>query len=1154
MVNAPAQLATATGLGVQAAASTGTGVNAQLATAMGAALIPASNITSLAFPSKRLGVRVDLLLGGVWTDITQYVYQRNSISITNVGRTDWTSTLQPAQLTLTVNNRDGRFTPKLSSGAYFPNITRNTQIRIFLSVTSTTNVSYAGFRFYGEVAEWPVHWDASQRDVAVNIVASGIWRRLSQLQTPLGSAYRRFKVNTAAAIGLRSYWPIEDGSGSKVFVPFGSVASTQNATMAYVAGQAGISLASAAAFPGSDDIATLNAASITAIVPSGGTWSFTANGSPLDGTYFIASTAQAASLTVGDAFTDTNNPGVKFRITSIGAPFAGFSNVSITPTAASIMSSPDTVSAITGSNVTRFLLSVPSAGDSASGSTNWNLIEIDSTGTVAKFEVYLNATGTLLMQLRNSGGAVIASGTTTTNVKGTPYLVSCELTSGVNFALRIIKAGASGITESITGSLGSGSVGQLTKVIFSRALALVDTSVGHLSCSHGAPTSMVQEAYALNGYQGEFAADRFVRLCGELGITSSTIGAPSSSAPMGPQVDDTLQNVFQSIEDTDCGLLYELRDQFGMGYRTNASMANQQVQFTLNYSAATVDQDFSPAYDDQLTRNNITVSNWTGYTQQAVLTAGPMSVLNPPNGIGNGYNYSRSVNAANDNQCPGIANFLLNLGAVDEIRFPVVTVKMIRASSANLFSAIATADIGDYFQITNPPSFLTTTTIRQLVWGYSETLNAREWTFSFNTVPESPWETGFSPGTIQTAQIPGGSPVSSQAQGSLGLASLIANGSITPGMLSSGITFHTLGGNAVTISVSAPSNPNTGDIWIASATGLISQWNGSSWVPFKFDGSATIQAATITAAQIAAATIVASNIAAGTITAALLAAGIVVAGIVDATTITGALVQTASTVPAVQMDGSRDAIFGYDGSSNLLFSLAGASGTDFFGHSYPQGLFAQQITLNNQSSVPSAITGASIFYSSIANRPKFINAQGTDTVLERSTVNVAQFTVGNTTTPGQISATMSIPANEGDQSSEWEVEISGSAAFGTAANHNLDWRLFKDGSAYGTAGTQLNPMTLANSIVGTGISISYTVTWRVQYIGSNQANMDATGIWRDQNATTLTATNSGTMGGNAQALSWDPTISHTLEIRASWGATQTGQTLTTYRTKLTRRM
>lgn len=1078
MVNAPAQLATATGLGINPAGSTGTGANAQLATATGNALIPASNITSLAFPSKRLGVRIDLLLGGVWTDITAFVYQRNPITLSNVGRTDWTATLQPSQMTLTVNNRDGRFTPKLSSGAYFPNITRNTQIRVFLSVTSSTGVSYAGFRFYGEVAEWPVHWDASQHDIAVDIVANGIWRRLSQLQTPLGSAYRRFKVNTAGAITLRSYWPIEDGSGSKVFVPFGSVAATPNATMAYVAGQAGVSLASASAFPGSDDIATLNAASITAVVPSGGT--------------------------------ATNN-------------------------------------------VTRFVLSVPQAGDSASGSTNWNLIEIDSSGTVAKFEVYLNANGTLQLQLRNSGGAIIANGTSTTNVKGTPYLVSCELTSGVNFALRLIKAGASGITESMTGTLGSGSIGQISTVIFSRALALVDTAVGHLSVAYGAPTSLVQEAYALNGYQGEFAADRFVRLCGELGITSSTIGAPSSSAPMGPQVDDTLQNVFQSIEDTDCGLLYELRDQFGMGYRTNASMANQQVQFTLNYASATVDQDFAPSYDDQLTKNNVTVSNWTGYTQQAILTAGPMSVLNPPNGIGNGYNYSRSVNAANDNQCPGIANFLLNVGAVDEIRFPVVTVKMIRASSANLFSAIATADIGDYFQITNPPSFLTTTVIRQLVWGYTEVMNAREWTFSFNTVPESPWETGFSPGTIQTAQIPGGSPVSSQAQGSLGLASLIANGSITPGMLSSGITIHTLGGNAVTISVSAPANPNTGDIWIASATGLISQWNGSSWVPFKFDGTATIQAATITAAQIAAATIVGSNIAAGTITAGLLAAGIVVAGIVDATTITGALVQTASSVPAVQLDGARDALFGYDGSSNLLFSLAGASGTDFFGHSYPAGAYLQQLTLNNQSGAPTSFSGASVFYSSVAGRPRYLNSAGNDSVLERSTVNVSQFTVGNTSTPTAISASLSYIANEGNQSSEYEIEFLGKATFSSSGtNHNLDFKLFMDGVNLGGG------FTLDNTIVGTtGIPVLYFISFKISILTtgvSGTCHVNATGTWRDNNATTLKSTNAGAIMGDADGLTIDTTSAHTFQAMASWGATGTGQTLTTYRTKIARRM
>lgn len=1145
MVNAPAQLATATGLGLNPAGSSGVGVNAQLASAAGTALIPASNITSTAFPGKRLGLRVDLLLAGVWTDITAFVYQRNPVSITNVGRTDWTATLQPSQLTLTVNNRDGRFTPKLSSGAYFPNITRNTQIRVFLSVTSSTGVSYAGFRFYGEVAEWPVHWDPSQHDIAVDIVANGIWRRLSQLQTSLGSAYRRFKVNTNVFTMLRSYWPCEDGTGSKVLVPFGSVAGTQNATQAFVAGQAGLSMASSSGFPGSDDIVTLNAASMTALVPSGGTWSFTVSGTPIANDYFIVSTGQAASILVGDGFTDTSNPGTKFRVTSMEPPFAGFVNVHFTPTAATTMNNPDVVTAGGGANVTRFLLSVPAAGDSASGSTNWNLIEIDSTGTVAKFELYLNASGTLLMQLRNSGGAVIAAGTTTTNVKGTPYLVSCELTGGVSFAVRLIKPGASGITESMTGSV-SGSVGQVTKVIFSRALALVDTAVGHLSVAYAAPTSLVQEAYALNGFAGEFAADRFVRLCGELGIASETIGAPSSSAPMGPQVDDTLQNVFQSIEDTDCGLLYELRDQFGMGYRTNASMANQQVQFALNYAAATVDQDFAPAYDDQLTKNNITVQNWTGYTQQAILTAGPMSVLNPPNGIGNGYNYSRTVNAANDNQLPGIANFLLNVGAVDEIRFPVVTVKMIRASSANLFSAIATADIGDYFQITNPPSFLTTTTIRQLIWGYSEVMNAREWTFSFNTVPESAWETGFSPGTIQTAQIPGGSPVSSQAQGSLGLASLIANGSITPGMLSSGITVHTLGGNAITIALVAPSNPNVNDIWINASTGLISQWNGSSWAPIQFDASQTIIAGTI----------IGSNIAASTITAGLLAAGIVVAGIVNGTVIVGALIETAAANPSVQMDGARDAIFGYDGSSNLLFALAGASGTDFFGTSYPAGAFLQQLTLNNQAGSPTSFSGASVFYSSVAGRPKYLSSVGADTVLERSTVNVSQFTVGNTTTPTLIGAPLNYIANEGNQSSEFEIEIDGIATTGSVTAQTLTFQLAIDGSPPSGAG----PVTMGAVFMANGATFAYVIRFRLNVVttgagGTANIAVDGSMSKRSVNigsSTTPVPTVAITEVGFGKG--FDTTSAHTLQPYAFWGGTNTGQTLTTYRTRVHRRM
>lgn len=76
---------------------------------------------------------------------------------------------------------------------------------------------------------------------------------------------------------------------------------------------------------------------------SGTGWSFTVSGSPLNNTYFIATTAQAAGITAGDIFRDTANPGAVFTVTVIGAPFAGFQNISFSPSSGTVMNSPDVV-------------------------------------------------------------------------------------------------------------------------------------------------------------------------------------------------------------------------------------------------------------------------------------------------------------------------------------------------------------------------------------------------------------------------------------------------------------------------------------------------------------------------------------------------------------------------------------------------------------------------------------------------------------------------------------------------------------------------------------------------------------------------------------------------------------------------------------------
>jgi len=315
-----------------------------------------------------------------------------------------------------------------------------------------------------------------------------------------------------------------------------------------------------------------------------------------------------------------------------------------------------------------------------------------------------------------------------------------------------------------------------------------------------------------------------------------------------------------------------------------------------------------------------------------------------------------------------------------------------------------------------------------------------------------------------------------------------------------------------------------------------------------------IAANTITGANIAGGTITASNISAGTISAGLLAAGIVVAGIVDGTTVTGA---------TIVADGTSGEVLVYSGlpaSGNLIGAWSGAAGSDASSNAYPLGLYAQALTLPNQASAPPAFTGASVFYSSVAGRPRYVNSIGNDSVLERSTVNVSSFTVGNNTSFAAIGAALNYLANEGAQSSEFEIEIDGVA---TTANtgqstQTLSFGLAVDGTVLGgqfTVGAVFLP-------VGNK-TFSYTIRFRLSVqttggTGTGQCNVTADGGLATQGVNAgSTTTPVPTIYVGAQSgpnKGFDTTSAHTLDARAAWGGNSTGQTLTTYRTKLARRM
>jgi hypothetical protein len=88
---------------------------------------------AVAFP---LDIRTDLNLGGTWTNVSPDVYVRDAKRITR-GLRDQGSAADPASLTLTFNNRSGKYSHKNATSPLFGLIGRNTPIR--LSVPGPTS-------------------------------------------------------------------------------------------------------------------------------------------------------------------------------------------------------------------------------------------------------------------------------------------------------------------------------------------------------------------------------------------------------------------------------------------------------------------------------------------------------------------------------------------------------------------------------------------------------------------------------------------------------------------------------------------------------------------------------------------------------------------------------------------------------------------------------------------------------------------------------------------------------------------------------------------------------------------------------------------------------------------------------------------------------
>ena len=260
-------------------------------------------------------------------------------------------------------------------------------------------------------------------------------------------------------------------------------------------------------------------------------------------------------------------------------------------------------------------------------------------------------------------------------------------------------------------------------------------SLGHVTFGDATHGLTRDEWHAsINGYPGEVAGARFLRLCAEEGIACATIGDPDDTPEMGAQYPDTLVGLFHEIETTDDGFVYDSRTFFGLVHRTGRSLYNQEPTLELDYELGHVAAPFDPIVDDLFVRNDVTAERREGSSAQAVRTTGPLNVNEPSEddeGVGR-YVHSVRVNVFSDAILPSVASWHLHRGTVDETRWPTVTVDLDASPDVALRAALV--DPGDRITIANHPD--SPDTISLLAIGGVETIESHHRRITFTCIAE----------------------------------------------------------------------------------------------------------------------------------------------------------------------------------------------------------------------------------------------------------------------------------------------------------------------------------------------------------------------------------------------------------------------------------
>lgn len=631
-----------------------------------------------------------------WTDVSAYVEGESVVGISR-GRGDEFSDAQPASCRVTLDNRDGRFTPGYASGAYYPNVRRYTPIRI---TVHDEDLDVEVDRFTGYITTWPVVWPAaSDTYAAVTITCSVVLPRISQ--DPLRSmVIEEYLLDDPVAC-----YPLNE---------------PQTAIEAV-------------------DASANHQPNITA-APDG----FTTLG------FGLASTpAEGVEGVVGGVPTD-NGPsaGVHMALTSGAVAHTDLLTNSVPAAATSFaFAIALRVSVLDDPLASRALIiglrdAAADLGSSAGNGGNTGIDPGTEDPAVAAQGIWLdvNETGQL--------GAIIRTGTNgaTKTIQNTGFQI-CD--DSWHHLLVQITRGASNSTPTYyvdgvlvyTGATFANQTRPLDRLMLGSAFGLEDdddaqlpehSAYAHAGVWNQALASDRISSYghaATDGFVDERTDQRFERIATYVGLEDLVTAEAGQSlyVPLLKTDGRSASELFKLLEKGEGGLLFDGRDgTLTMHSRGHRSL--ERTTITLSATAQKVGGDLSPVLDDFGLVNDITVTSTDPAVPSAHRVDEDSRDQNGP------YTQSVQIPTTNADEVIGYAELQIARRAEPEVRIGQVTADLMTLDDADVSDLLA-LDVGAILELANLPVQAPASTMRFFVEGYSEEISSLTHRITFNLSP-----------------------------------------------------------------------------------------------------------------------------------------------------------------------------------------------------------------------------------------------------------------------------------------------------------------------------------------------------------------------------------------------------------------------------------